>query len=78
VEEIEGQNQRTVGATEQWISLGEGGRHVARCHGRSVTEPLKLLPHYHLDPSSGSLRNNTEVTRRLCRVIPGKSLTSQD
>jgi hypothetical protein len=43
-----------------------------------VTEPLKLLPHYRLDPSSGSLSNNTEVTRHLCRVVPGKSLTSQD
>jgi hypothetical protein len=43
-----------------------------------VTEPLKLLPHYRLNPSSGSLSNNTEVTRRLCRVVPGKSLTSQD
>jgi hypothetical protein len=44
----------------------------------AVTEPLKLLPHYRLKPSSGSLSNNTEVTRRLCRVVPGKSLTSQD
>jgi hypothetical protein len=43
-----------------------------------VTEPLKLLPHYRLNPSSGSISNNTEVTRRLCRVVPGKSLTSQD
>jgi hypothetical protein len=44
----------------------------------TMTEPLKLLPHYRLNPSSGSLSNNTEVTRRLCRVVPGKSLTSQD
>jgi hypothetical protein len=43
----------------------------------AVTEPLKLLPHYRLNPSSGPLSNNTEVTRRLCRVVPGKSLTSQ-
>jgi hypothetical protein len=43
-----------------------------------VTEPLKLIPHYRLNPSSGSLSNNTEVTCHLCRVVPGKSLTSQD
>jgi RNA polymerase-interacting CarD/CdnL/TRCF family regulator len=43
-----------------------------------VTEPLKLLPHYRLNSSSGSLSNNTEVPRRLCRVVPGKSLTSHD
>jgi hypothetical protein len=45
---------------------------------KTVTEPLKLLPHYRPNPSSGSLSNNTEVTRRLCRIVPGKSLTSQD
>jgi hypothetical protein len=44
----------------------------------AVTELLKLLPYYRLNPSSGPLSHNTEVTRRLCRVVPGKSLTSQD
>jgi hypothetical protein len=44
----------------------------------AVTELLKLLPYYHLNRSPGSLSNNIEVTYRLCRVEPGKSLTSQD
>jgi hypothetical protein len=44
----------------------------------AVTEPLKLLPYYRLNCSSGSLSNNAEVTYHLCRVEPGKSLTSQD
>jgi hypothetical protein len=43
-----------------------------------VTEPLKLLPYYRLNPFFGPLSHNIEVTRRLCRVVPGKSLTSQD
>jgi hypothetical protein len=43
-----------------------------------VTEPLKLIPYYCLNHSSWPLSNNVEVTCRLCRVIPGKSLTSQD
>jgi hypothetical protein len=45
---------------------------------RIVTEPLKLFPYYFLNHSSLPLSNNTEVTCRLCRVKPGKSLTSQD
>jgi hypothetical protein len=44
----------------------------------SVTEPLKLIPYYCLNHSSWPLSNNIEVTCRLCRVVPGKSLTSQD
>jgi hypothetical protein len=43
-----------------------------------VTKPLKLIPYYCLNHSSWPLSNNTEVTCRLCRVKPGKSLTSQD
>jgi hypothetical protein len=43
-----------------------------------VTEPLKLISYYCLNHSSWPLNNNIEVTCRLCRVIPGKSLTSQD
>jgi hypothetical protein len=41
-----------------------------------VTESLKLIPYYCLNHSSWPLSNNTEVTCRLCRVGPGKSLTS--
>jgi hypothetical protein len=55
--------------TDSWLSIASAG---------CVTEPLKLLPYYRLNRSSGSLSNNTEVTRRLCRVKPGESLTSQD
>jgi hypothetical protein len=44
----------------------------------TVTEPLKLIPYYCLNHSSWPLSNNIEVTCRLCRVGPGKSLTSQD
>jgi hypothetical protein len=33
-----------------------------------VTEPLKLIPYYCLNHSSWPLRNNREVTCRLCRV----------
>jgi hypothetical protein len=47
-------------------------------YSAAVTEPLNLFPYYRLNPSSGSLSNNTEVTRHLCRVVAGKSLTSQD
>jgi hypothetical protein len=43
-----------------------------------VTEPLKLIPYYCLNHSSWPLSNNIEVTCRLYRVKPGKSLTSQD
>jgi hypothetical protein len=43
-----------------------------------VTEPLKLIPYYCLNHSSWPLRNNIEVTYRLCRVGSDKSLTSQD
>jgi hypothetical protein len=43
-----------------------------------VAEPLKLIPYYCLNHSSWPLSNNIEVTYRLCRVKPGKSLTSQD
>jgi hypothetical protein len=41
-----------------------------------VTEPLKLIPYYCLKHSPWPLSNNIEVTCRLCRVKPGKSLTS--
>jgi hypothetical protein len=44
----------------------------------NVTEPLKLIPYYCLNHSSWPLSNNIEVTCRLCRVKPGKSLTSPD
>jgi hypothetical protein len=44
----------------------------------SVTEPLKLIPYYCLNHNSWPLSNNIEVTCHLCRVKPGKSLTSQD
>jgi hypothetical protein len=43
-----------------------------------VTEPLKLIPYYCLNHSSWPLSNYIEVTCHLCRVKPGKSLTSQD
>jgi hypothetical protein len=43
-----------------------------------MTEPLKLIPYYCLNHSTWPLSNNIEVTCRLCRVKPGKSLTSQD
>jgi hypothetical protein len=43
-----------------------------------VTKPLKLIPYYFPIHSPWPLRNNIEVTCRLCRVKPGKSLTSQD
>jgi hypothetical protein len=43
-----------------------------------VTDPLQLFPYYCLNNSSWQLSNNTEVTCRLYRVKPGKSLTSQD
>jgi hypothetical protein len=43
-----------------------------------VTDPLQLFPYYCLNHSSWQLSNNTEVTCRLYRVKPGKSLTSQD
>jgi hypothetical protein len=45
---------------------------------KRVTEPLKLIPYYCLNHSTWPLSNNIEVTCRLCRVEPGKSLTSQD
>jgi hypothetical protein len=38
VEEIEGQDRGPVGAAEQWISPGEGGRHVTRRRGRSIPD----------------------------------------
>jgi hypothetical protein len=44
----------------------------------NVTEPLKLITYYCLNHSFWPLSNNIEVTCRLCRVKPGKSLTSQD
>jgi hypothetical protein len=44
----------------------------------AVTEPLKLIPYYFLNHSTWPLSNNFEVTCRLYRVKPGKSLTSQD
>jgi hypothetical protein len=44
----------------------------------TVTELLKLIPYYCLNHSTWPLSNNIEVTCRLCRVKPGKSLTSQD
>jgi hypothetical protein len=44
----------------------------------NVTEPLKLIPYYCLNHSSWPLSNNIEVTCRLCRVTPCKSLTSLD
>jgi hypothetical protein len=44
----------------------------------AVTEPLKLIPYYCPNHSSWPLSNNIEVTCRLCRVKPSKSLTSQD
>jgi hypothetical protein len=43
-----------------------------------VIEPPKLIPYYCLNHSTWPLSNNIEVTCRLCRVKPGKSLTSQD
>jgi hypothetical protein len=58
-----------------WASCPDTWRLTSRF--KIVTEPLKLLPHYRLNPSSRSLSNNTEVTRRLW-VVHGKSLTSQD
>jgi hypothetical protein len=53
-------------------------RHAFALEGSSVTEPLKLIPYYCPNHSSWPLSNNIEVTCRLCRVRPGKSLTSQD
>jgi ribonuclease HI len=44
----------------------------------NVIEPLKLIPYYCLNHSSWPLSSNIEVTCRLCRVKPSKSLTSQD
>ena len=42
----------------------------------AVTEPPKLIPYYCLSHSTWSLSNNIEVTCRLFRVKPGKSLTN--
>jgi hypothetical protein len=44
----------------------------------AVIELLKLIPYYCLNHSSWPLSNNIDVTCRLYRVKPGKSLTSQD
>jgi hypothetical protein len=44
----------------------------------TVKEQLKLIPYYCLNLSTWPLSNNIEVTCRLCRVKPGKSLTSHD
>jgi hypothetical protein len=41
--------------------------------GGSVTEPPKLILYYCINLSSWSLRDNTELTCRLCRVNSGQS-----
>jgi hypothetical protein len=43
----------------------------------TVVKP-KLTPYYRINHSFWSLRNNTELTCRLCRVKPGKSLITKD
>jgi hypothetical protein len=43
-----------------------------------VTEPPKLTPYCRINHYFWSLRNNTELTCRLCRVKPGKSLVTKD
>jgi hypothetical protein len=43
-----------------------------------VTELPKLTPYYRINHSFWSLRNNTELTCRLCQVKPGKSLITKD
>jgi hypothetical protein len=67
------------------LSLRKGRSWTSLRLGRSmvfslviVTEPLKLIPYYCLNHSTWTLSNDIEVTCRLCRIKPGKSLTSQD
>jgi hypothetical protein len=43
---------------------------------QSVTELPKIIPYYHLSRSTWPLSNNKELFCRLCRVKPGKSLTT--
>jgi hypothetical protein len=39
-------------------------------------EPLKVISYYHLSRSTWPLSNNKELFCRLCRFLPGKSLTT--
>jgi hypothetical protein len=43
-----------------------------------VIEPPKLTPYYYINHSFWSLRNDTELTCRLCWVKLGKSLITKD
>jgi hypothetical protein len=61
-----------------WPNDSRLGPHKLVWWAGNVTEPLKLISYYCLNHSSWPLSNNREVTCRLCRVKPGKSLTSQD
>jgi hypothetical protein len=49
-----------------------------QCPAETVIEPPKLTAYYHINHSFWSLRNNTELTCRLCRVKPCKSLVTKD
>jgi hypothetical protein len=56
--------------------------HQQRAAGRppapsAVTEPPKINPDYHLSRATWLISDNQELFCRLCRVMPGKSL-SQD
>jgi hypothetical protein len=42
------------------------------------TKPPKLSLYYRINHSIWPLRNNTELTCRLCQVKPGKSLITKD
>jgi hypothetical protein len=66
------------GSFVTWLRFNLVPRTVKQCDSHLVTEPLKLIPYYCLNHSSWPLSNNIEVTCRLCRVKPRKSLTSQD
>jgi hypothetical protein len=49
-----------------------------KCPVETVIEPPKLTAYYHINHSFWSLRNSTELTCRLCRVKPCKSLVTKD
>jgi hypothetical protein len=46
------------------------------CTDTAVTEPPKIILHHRLSRSTWPLRNNKELFCRLCRGMPGKSLTT--